>query len=75
MPERLKEGHYYELIMGVMDAEEEEDQNALGIVSIGLIVVENCTINCPDIVQGYTLFMNRILVWHQLWCYSGWCLS
>ena len=31
LPERLKEGRYYELIIGVMDAEEDGDQNALGL--------------------------------------------
>ena len=31
LPDRLKEGCSFRLIMGVMDAEEEEDYNALGL--------------------------------------------
>ena len=52
MPDRLKQGRSLRLKVGPMDAEEEGDQNALGIVSVGLIVIEKCTINCPDIMQG-----------------------
>ena len=52
MPDRLKEGRYRELKRGVLDAEERGDSKTLGFVSIGLIVVEKCTINCPDIMQG-----------------------
>ena len=52
VPDRLKEGRYRELKRGVLDAEERGDSKTLGIVSIGLIVVEKCTINCPDIMQG-----------------------
>ena len=47
VPDRLKEGHYLRLKGCVTDAEERGDQNALGIVSIGLIVIEKYTINCP----------------------------
>ena len=50
MPDRLKEGRCLRLKGGVIDAEERGDQNALGFVSIGLIVVEKCTINCLDII-------------------------
>ena len=40
VPDRLKEGRYLRLKVGAIDAEERGDQNALGFVSIGLIVVE-----------------------------------
>ena len=45
VPERLKEGRYLRLKGGEIDAEERGDQNALGFVSIGPVVVEKCTIN------------------------------
>ena len=44
VPERLKEGRYYELIMGVVDAEEDGDQNALGLSFIRRVEVKICTI-------------------------------
>ena len=47
VPDRLKEGRYYELKGGVTDAEERGDSKTLGIVSIGVIVIEKYTINCP----------------------------
>jgi len=40
VPERFKEGRYLRLKVGAIDAEKREDQNALGFVSIGGIVVE-----------------------------------
>ena len=40
VPERFNEGRYLGLKGCVIDAEEEGDQNALGFVSIGPIVVE-----------------------------------
>ena len=45
VPDRFNKGRYLSLKGGVMDAEERGDQNALGFVSIGVIVVEKCTIN------------------------------
>ena len=45
VPDRLKEGCYYELIMGVMDAEEDGDQNALSLSFIRRVEVKICTIN------------------------------
>ena len=45
VPDRLKEGCYYELIMVVIDAEEDGDQNALGLSFIRRVEVKICTIN------------------------------
>ena len=45
MPDRLKEGRYYELIMGVIDAEEDGDQNALGLSFIRQVEEKICTNN------------------------------
>ena len=46
VPERFNKGRRYLRLKGcVIDAEGRGDQNALGFVSIGVIVVEKCTIN------------------------------
>ena len=50
VPERLKEGRYMRLKVGVIDGEERGDSKTLGIVSIGLVVIEKCTINCSDML-------------------------
>ena len=55
VPERFKEGRYLRLEVGAIDAEEQGDSKTLGIMSIGLIVVEKCTTNCPDIIKGTPL--------------------
>ena len=44
LPERLKEGRSYELIMGVIDRGERGDQNALGLSFIRRVEVKICTI-------------------------------
>ena len=46
VPERLKKGRYFVLIVGVMDAEEQGDQNALGLSLIRQVEEKICTINC-----------------------------
>jgi hypothetical protein len=45
VPEHLKEDRYLRLIMGVMDVEEEGEQNALGLRFIRRVEVKICTIN------------------------------
>ena len=50
VPERFIKGRCLRLKGGVIDRGEGGDQNALGFVSIGLIVVEKCTINCLNII-------------------------
>ena len=40
VPDRLKEGHYLRLKGCVTDAEERGDSKTLGIVSVGLIIIE-----------------------------------
>ena len=45
VPDRLKEGHYFRLKGCVMDAEEDGDQNALGLSFIGRVEQKICTIN------------------------------
>ena len=68
MPERLKEGRYFVLIVGVMDAEEQGDQNALGLSLIRQVEEKICTINCYWIclrVPPWTvLWIGRMMVWY-----------
>ena len=55
VPDRLKGGHYLRLKGCVTDAEERGDSKTLGFVSIGVVVIEKCSINCPGTTQGYPL--------------------
>jgi hypothetical protein len=45
VPEGLKEGRYLRLIVGVIDAEEDGDQDALGLRFIRRVEVKICAIN------------------------------
>ena len=68
VPERLKEGRYLRLKVGVMDAEGRGDQNALGLSLIRQVEEKICTNNCYWICCKGTpldvLWIGRMMVWY-----------